>query len=81
MHASKKRWDTISRELKNALTMGSAEVKRWNQGASDLFIVYLREQEAAETNIRRWTALYEYLQYSLDAKLYSGTLLNNYQVQ
>lgn len=81
MHASKKRWDTISRELKNALTMGSAEVKRWNQGASDLFIVYLREQEVAETNIRRWTALYEYLQYSLDAKLYSGTLLNNYQVQ
>lgn len=79
MHASRKRWDVISRELKNALTMGSAEVKRWNQGASDLFIVYLREQEVAETNIRRWTALYEYLQYSLDAKLYSGTLLKTYQ--
>ena len=79
MYASKKRWDVISSELKNALTMGSAEVKRWNQGASDLFIVYLREQEVAETNIRRWTALYEYLQYSLDAKLYSGTLLKTYQ--
>jgi cobalt-zinc-cadmium efflux system outer membrane protein len=81
MHASRKRWNIISRELKNALTMGSAEVKRWDQGASDLFIVYLREQEIAETNIRRWTALYEFLQFSLDAKLYSGTLIQTYQTQ
>lgn len=73
---SKKRWEIVSNEYKNAMKMWKAEQTRFRQGASDLFVVYLREQDVAETRIRRWTALYEYLQYSLDAKLYAGTILN-----
>ncbi len=74
MHDSKKRWDVVNSELQNAEQVAKAEKMRWEQGASDLFIVFLREQDVADTNIRRWTTLYEYVQYSLDAKLFSATL-------
>lgn len=54
--------------------MAEAEKSRWMQGASDLFIVNLREQDVADVDIRRWSALYDYHQYLLDAKLFSASL-------
>jgi outer membrane protein TolC len=68
-----RRWEITNREFENSLTMASAEKKRWLQGATDLFIVNLREQDTAESDVKRWTTLYEYFQSTLDAKLYSAT--------
>ena len=56
--------------------MSEAEKNRWTQGASDLFIVNLREQDVADVEMRRWTALYDYHQYHLDAGLFSGKILD-----
>jgi hypothetical protein len=55
--------------------MAEAEKKKWVQGAADLFIVNLREQDTADADVRRWTTLYEYFQLSLDAQLYSSTFI------
>jgi hypothetical protein len=71
-----RRWEIINREFDNTLMMANAEKKRWLQGAADLFIVNLREQDTADADVRRWTTLYDYFQSILDAKLYSATLLN-----
>ena len=68
-----RRWEITNREFENSLTMAGAEKKRWLQGATDLFIVNLREQDTAESDVKRWTTLYEYFQSTLDAKLYSAT--------
>ena len=57
--------------------MADAEKSRWTSGASDLFVVNLREQDVADVEIRRWTALYDYHQYNLDARLFSGKILEN----
>lgn len=65
------RWEITSREFQNTLTMAEAEKRRWFQGATDLFIVNLREQDVADADVKRWTTLYEYFQSTLDAKLYS----------
>lgn len=67
------RWEVTSREYKNTLRMAEAEKSRWLQGSSDLFVVNLREQDVADVEIRRWTSLYEYHQFILDQKLYSGS--------
>ena len=73
---SKIRWEIITREFEGSKKMAEAEKKRWSQGASDLFIVNLREQDVADVDIRRWTALYDYHQYFLDARLFSGRILD-----
>jgi outer membrane protein TolC len=72
---SKIRWEITSREFEGSKMMAEAEKKRWTQGASDLFMVNLREQDVADVEIRRWTALYDYHQYHLDARLFSGQIL------
>jgi outer membrane protein TolC len=74
---SKERWVISDREFVNTNKMADAEKKRWLQGASDLFIVNLREQDVADADIRRWSALYDYHQYVLDAKLFSASFLNS----
>lgn len=66
------RWEVTTREYKNTQRMAEAEKSRWMQGSSDLFVVNLREQDLADVDIRRWTSLYEYHQFKLDQKLYSG---------
>ena len=71
---SRKRWEVTSREYENTKKMADAEKSRWTQGASDLFIVNLREQDVADVEIRRWSALYDYHQYLIDAKLFSAAL-------
>lgn len=71
---SRERWEVTSREFENTKRMSDAEKSRWSQGASDLFLVNLREQDVADVEIRRWSALYDYHQYLLDAKLFSATL-------
>ena len=71
---SKERWEITSREYESTRKMAEAEKSKWSQGASDLFIVNLREQDVADVDIRRWSALYDYHQYLIDAKLFSGTL-------
>ncbi len=73
-HQSKERWEITSREFESTQRMAEAEKSKWNQGASDLFIVNLREQDVADVEIRRWSALYDYHQYMIDAKLFSATL-------
>jgi outer membrane protein, heavy metal efflux system len=73
---SKNRWKITTQEYEGTKRMSLAEKNRWSQGASDLFIVNLREQDVADVDIRRWTALYDYHQYHLDARLFSGTILN-----
>ena len=70
------RWEIINREFQSTLQMANAEKKKWLQGAADLFIVNLREQDTADADIRRWTTLYEFYQSSLDAKLYSASLID-----
>lgn len=73
---SKSRWEIINQEFDGAKKMADAEKRRWDQGASDLFIVNLREQDVADVDINRWTALYDYHQYHLDAMLFSGRILS-----
>lgn len=72
---SKLRWDVTSNEFEKAKLVADAEKKRWANGASDLFVVNLREQDVADVEIRRWTALYDHHQYYLDARLFSGKIL------
>lgn len=73
---SKLRWEITSQEFDGTKKMADAEKRRWAQGASDLFIVNLREQDVADVDVRRWSALYDYHQYHLDAMLFSGNILN-----
>jgi cobalt-zinc-cadmium efflux system outer membrane protein len=74
---SKARWEVTNKEFEGAKKIADAEKSRWTQGASDLFIVNLREQDVADVDIRRWTALYDYHQYHLDARLFSATIMEN----
>ncbi len=69
---SLKRWQTVSEEFENTVRMATAEKTKWTQGSSDLFLVNIREQDVADADIRRWTALYEVKQFELDAKLFSA---------
>ena len=69
------RWEVTNREYETTLVMAEVEKKKWVQGAADLFIVNLREQDTADADVRRWTTLYEYFQLSLDAQLYSSTFI------
>lgn len=71
---SKKRWEFTSGEFEKTTILAKAERTRWNQGASDLYIVNLREQDAAEADIKRWKIWLKYHQYLLDSRLYSGTI-------
>ncbi len=71
---SRLKWEITSREYENTKKMAEAEKSKWAQGASDLFMVNLREQDTADVEIRRWSALYDYHQYLIDAKLFSATL-------
>ncbi len=73
---SRIRWETTTKEFEGTKTIAEAEKNRWTQGASDLFVVNLREQDVADVDIRRWTALYDYHQYHLDARLFSGQILD-----
>lgn len=72
---TQKRWELTTNEFETTKSLARAERIKWNQGASDLYIVTLREQDAAEAEIKRWDVWYEYHQYLLDAKLYSGNLV------
>jgi outer membrane protein TolC len=72
---SKIRWEIATKEFEGTKKMAEAEKRRWSQGVSDLFLVNLREQDVADVEIRRWSALYDYHQYHLDARLFSGKIL------
>lgn len=72
---TKFRYEVTSSEFSKTKQLGQAERNRWNQGASDLYIVNLREQDTAEAEIKKWSVWFDYHQYTLDARLYSGTLL------
>jgi cobalt-zinc-cadmium efflux system outer membrane protein len=76
---SKLQWKVINEEYDGTQKMASAEKQRWLQGDSDLFVVNLREQDVADVDIRRWTTLYDYHQYHLDALLFSGEIINSFQ--
>jgi outer membrane protein TolC len=70
---ARERYDVTTREFQNTEKLANAEKLRWTQGSSDLFVVNLREQDLADVEIRRWSSLYEYHQYVLDYRLFSGS--------
>jgi outer membrane protein, heavy metal efflux system len=70
-----KRTNVIDKELGNAKDVAAAERKRWASGVSDLFVVALREQEAADVEVKLWAAHYEYEQLQLDVRLYTASLI------
>ncbi len=71
---SKTRWEVTNSEFQRTLVLSKAERTRWNQGDSDLYIVNLREQDAAEADIKRWGVWFEYHQLILDAQLFAGKI-------
>jgi len=72
--ANLERFNVIKREFENSKLMAEAEKKKWLSGESDMFIFNLREQDQAEVEIKKWTALIESKAYLLDAKLFSNRL-------
>ena len=72
---SKVRWETITSEFERTKKLANAERSRWVQGASDLYIVNLREQDLAEADIKRWLTWFEFHVNFLDARLYSASLM------
>lgn len=75
LETTRYRWEVTNSEFQKTLTLSAAERTRWNQGASDLYIVNLREQDAAEADIKRWGVWFEYHQFMLDARLYAGKIV------
>lgn len=72
--ASKKRWELSQSEYDNSKKIAEGERRKLFHGASDLFVVNLREQDQADVDVKRWSALYEYHQYNLDASLFAASL-------
>lgn len=75
---AEKNWKTLSSEVEGSTKMALAEKSRWVQGAADLFTVNLREQDVADADIRRWSALYEHHQSRIDGELFAGTILTRF---
>lgn len=71
---TKDRVENLRKEEKNTIRMATAEKRRWEQGSSDLFVVNLREEDVADVEIRKWSAVYEFKQHVVDAKLLSGKI-------
>ena len=69
---SSERIRIIEEELTSAQKVAEAERHRWKHGDSNLFLVAAREQEAASTEIRLWSARYDYEKALLDARLALG---------
>jgi len=69
---AQKRASVMTEEHSNASAVAVAERKRWSSGDSDLFVVAIREQEAADVEVKLWGAKYDLEQYSLDLDLYSA---------
>jgi outer membrane protein TolC len=74
---SQTRWEIVSSEYQKTLKLSQAEKTKWDQGASDLYIVNLREQDTADSEIKKWNVWYEYHQYHIDSRLFSGTIRAN----
>jgi outer membrane protein, heavy metal efflux system len=66
-------FEVSTKEYERTLKLATAEKSRFFQGSSDLFVVNLREQDLADVEIRRWASLYDYHQYMLDYRLFSGS--------
>lgn len=71
---SRDRWLITTDEFNRTQILSESEKKRWEQGDSDLYIVNLREHDAADASIKRWHVWYEYHQYLLDSLLFSGKI-------
>ena len=75
MSISKQRVDIIQSELADARLIADAERKRWKRGESDLFVVALREQDAADVEYKLLEAEYVRDQAELDAHLLLNDLI------
>lgn len=73
---SQSRWEIVSSEYQKTLRLSQAEKIKWEQGASDLYIVNLREQDTADAEIKKWNVWYEYHQFHIDSRLFSGKIIN-----
>ncbi len=74
---SQTRWEVVSNEYQKTRQLSLAEKTRWEQGASDLYIVNLREQDTADSEIKKWSVWYEYHQFHIDSRLFSGKIREN----
>jgi outer membrane protein, heavy metal efflux system len=72
---SQKSWELLVDEAMAARKMAEAERRKWQQGASDLFIVTLREQDLADTEVRKWKTYMDTLKYYLDISLLVGEIV------
>jgi outer membrane protein TolC len=72
------RWQVVSNEYQETLKLSLAEKTKWEQGASDLYIVNLREQDTADAEIKKWNVWYEYHQFHIDSRLFSGTIKESF---
>ena len=68
------RFQTTNSEYENTASVAKGELRKWELGASDLFVVNLREQDQADVDIRRWSAMYDYHQAKLDLGLFTASL-------
>jgi outer membrane protein TolC len=75
LQATRGRWEVTSSEFEKSVKIAEAERIRWGQGASDLFILALREQDAADVDVKRWDVWYEYHQLLIDTRLFSGKMI------
>ncbi len=75
LQATRGRWEVTSSEFEKSVKIADAERTRWGQGASDLFILALREQDAADVDVKRWDVWYEYHQLLIDTRLFSGKMI------
>ncbi len=74
MTASEKRLELLNEELKSANIVANAERRRWRSGDSNLFLVAAREEEAANVEIRLWSADYDFVIAEAEAKFLTNTL-------
>ncbi|RYX79911.1 hypothetical protein EON83_30800, partial [bacterium] len=68
MQATERRLQLLEEELKSANTVADAERRRWRAGDSNLFMVAAREEEAANVEIRKWTAVYDFNTAEVEAR-------------
>ncbi len=75
LQATRGRWEVTSSEFEKSVKIAEAERTRWAQGASDLFILAMREQDAADVDVKRWDVWYDYHQLLIDTRLFSGKMV------
>jgi outer membrane protein, heavy metal efflux system len=75
LELSQQSWKILSKESVAARKMAETEQRKFRQGASDLFIVNIREQDFADTEVRKWKTYIDSIKYYLDLSLITGSVV------